>query len=57
MRWCSTPMDNPPPGFANVDLKAFTDEFYHRLTDAHPTPMPGTPEYIVRDAASCKRQG
>jgi len=50
-------MDNPPPGFANVDLKAFTDEFYHRLTDAHPTPMPGTPEYIVRDAASCKRQG
>ncbi len=37
---------------ANVDLKAFTDEFYYRLTGAHLTPVLETLEYIVRETST-----
>ena len=32
---------------ANVDLKAFTQDFYHRLTSAHLAPVLETLEYLV----------
>lgn len=34
---------------ANVDLKAFTEDFYFRLTGAHLNPVLETLEYIVHD--------
>ncbi|MDH4189615.1 MAG: AmmeMemoRadiSam system radical SAM enzyme, partial [Betaproteobacteria bacterium] len=34
---------------ANVDLKAFTDEFYFKLTGAHLRPVLETLEYLVRE--------
>ncbi len=34
---------------ANVDLKAFTDEFYFRLTGAHLAPVLETLEYLVKE--------
>ncbi len=37
---------------ANVDLKAFTDEFYYRLTGAHLAPVLETLEYIVRETST-----
>jgi pyruvate formate lyase activating enzyme len=35
---------------ANVDLKAFTEDFYHRVTFAHLAPVLETLEYLVREA-------
>ncbi|WP_297374163.1 AmmeMemoRadiSam system radical SAM enzyme, partial [Acidiferrobacter sp.] len=37
---------------ANVDLKAFTEEFYYRLTGAHLAPVLETLEYIVRETST-----
>jgi pyruvate formate lyase activating enzyme len=34
---------------ANVDLKAFTEDFYHRLTFAHLQPVLDTLEYLVKE--------
>jgi len=34
---------------ANVDLKAFTEEFYHKLTGAHLQPVLDTLEYLVKE--------
>jgi len=34
---------------ANVDLKAFTDKFYHELTGGHLQPVLDTLEYLVHD--------
>ena len=34
---------------ANVDLKAFTEDFYHRLTGGHLQPVLDTLEYLVHD--------
>jgi pyruvate formate lyase activating enzyme len=34
---------------ANVDLKAFTDEFYHRQCAAHVEPVKDTLRYLVRE--------
>ena len=34
---------------ANVDLKAFTDDFYFKLTGAHLAPVLETLEYLVRE--------
>lgn len=34
---------------ANVDLKAFTERFYHRLTGAHLRPVLETLEYLVHE--------
>jgi pyruvate formate lyase activating enzyme len=34
---------------ANVDLKAFTEDFYHRVTFSHLQPVLDTLEYLVRD--------
>jgi pyruvate formate lyase activating enzyme len=36
---------------ANVDLKAFTEDFYWRLTGAHLQPVLETLEYLVRETA------
>jgi pyruvate formate lyase activating enzyme len=36
---------------ANVDLKAFTDDFYFKLTGAHLQPVLGTLRYLVRETA------
>ncbi len=36
---------------ANVDLKAFTDEFYFKLTGAHLQPVLDTLKYLVHDTA------
>ena len=36
---------------ANVDLKAFTEEFYFRQTGAHLAPVLETLEYLVRETA------
>ena len=36
---------------ANVDLKAFSDDFYHTLTSAHLAPVLDTLEYLVHDTA------
>lgn len=35
---------------ANVDLKAFTEDFYHRITFAHLQPVLETLEYLVHEA-------
>ncbi|MFZ5439932.1 MAG: AmmeMemoRadiSam system radical SAM enzyme [Myxococcota bacterium] len=35
---------------ANVDLKAFTEDFYHRITFAHLQPVLETLEYLVKEA-------
>ena len=32
---------------ANVDLKAFTERFYHKLTGAHLAPVLETLEYLI----------
>ena len=37
---------------ANVDLKAFTEEFYYRLTGAHLAPVLETLEYIVQETST-----
>ncbi len=34
---------------ANVDLKAFTEDFYHKLTGAHLQPVLDTLEYLVKE--------
>jgi pyruvate formate lyase activating enzyme len=34
---------------ANVDLKAFTEDFYHKLTGAHLAPVLETLEYLVKE--------
>ena len=34
---------------ANVDLKAFTDEFYHKICAAHLEPVKDTLRYLVRE--------
>ncbi|MEI6623915.1 MAG: AmmeMemoRadiSam system radical SAM enzyme [Actinomycetes bacterium] len=34
---------------ANIDLKAFTEDFYHSLTSAHLAPVLETIEYLVRE--------
>src|SRR3989344_3751203 len=34
---------------ANVDLKAFTEEFYWKVTGAHLAPVPDTLEYLKRE--------
>jgi len=36
---------------ANVDLKAFTEEFYFRLTGAHLAPVLETLEYLVKETS------
>jgi pyruvate formate lyase activating enzyme len=36
---------------ANVDLKAFTDEFYFKLTGAHLQPVLDTLKYLVHETA------
>jgi pyruvate formate lyase activating enzyme len=36
---------------ANVDLKAFSDDFYHRVCSAHLQPVLETIEYLVRETA------
>jgi pyruvate formate lyase activating enzyme len=38
-----------PMDAANVDLKAFTEGFYHRLTGGHLKPVLDTLEYLVHD--------
>ena len=38
-----------PMDAANVDLKAFTEDFYHRLTGGHLKPVLDTLEYLVHD--------
>jgi pyruvate formate lyase activating enzyme len=35
---------------ANVDLKAFTEDFYHRITFSHLAPVLETLEYLVHEA-------
>ena len=36
---------------ANVDLKAFTEDFYHTLTGAHLQPVLDTLEYLVKETS------
>jgi len=34
---------------ANVDLKAFTEDFYHKITDSHLAPVLETLKYIKHE--------
>lgn len=38
-----------PMDAANIDLKAFTEDFYHRLTGGHLQPVLDTLEYLVKE--------